>query len=179
MHGRRTECHCPVVQRGVDALADAGGDAAGGLGVALAGGKGLSSGPACHDASVKALLDGIGLNFLADGQEARRIVVEAIADRRLTVIQTYILRDELDQISSRWDTPDTLRQQRGGFGAVLLSCLTIMVAAVVSLVLQNSYLVLYLTGPFLSFSLIPTYRHLTHHPASAPQPVPAWLGSQR
>ena len=59
---------------------------------------------------------------------------------------------KLRRISSRWDTPDMPRQQRGAFGAVLLSCLTITAAAIIS-----------------------TYRHLKHLPTPAPPPIPAWL----
>jgi rRNA-processing protein FCF1 len=58
----------------------------------------LGDGVSCDDALVKVLLDGNVIDFLADDLEARKIVEDALARGRLTLIQTHILRDELNQI---------------------------------------------------------------------------------
>jgi hypothetical protein len=80
----------------------------------------------------------------------------------------------LRSISGRWDTPEMPRQQRGTFGVVLLSCLTIAIAGGVSLVWWNILPLLYFTGPFLIFAGGGTYRHLRGPTAPKPSPSGSW-----
>jgi hypothetical protein len=73
---------------------------------------------------------------------------------------------QLGKISRRWDTPNTPRNQRHAFGALLVSWL-IGAAAVVVAVVRRELLPLVFTGSATGMTVgrIQQRRHLSQHPA--------------